>query len=133
MRINLCLFLTLLLCSAAPGQEVTNTPAAELQSSNTPATSSTAHSATPTNASPRRSNTVPELRSVPLVAGPATVIASNVNIRGKAGLKGEVLGKVTKGDQVTVIEEVTLKKSAPDEPSAWAKILLPPSIHAWVN
>src|SRR5215831_15939318 len=33
----------------------------------------------------------PALKTVPLVAGPAVVIASNVNVRGQAGLKGEVL------------------------------------------
>jgi uncharacterized protein YgiM (DUF1202 family) len=74
-----------------------------------------------------------ELKTVPLVAGPATVIASNVNVRGLAGLKGEVLTRVNKGQTVTVLEEITLKKSAPDEPSAWAKILLPPGAHTWVS
>ena len=74
-----------------------------------------------------------ELKTVPLVAGPALVIASNVNVRGQAGLKGEVLGRVTKGQPVTVLGEVTLKKSGPEEPSAWAKILLPTNIHVWVS
>jgi uncharacterized protein YgiM (DUF1202 family) len=74
-----------------------------------------------------------ELRTVPLVGGPATVVASNVNVRGKAGLKGEVIGRLTKGELVTVLEEIILTKSGPDEPSAWAKIQLPPSIHVWVN
>ncbi len=74
-----------------------------------------------------------ELKTVPLVAGPAVVIASNVNVRGLAGLKGEVLGRVTKGQPVTVLSEVTLRKSGPEEPSAWAKILLPTNIHVWVN
>src|SRR5882724_5987608 len=53
-----------------------------------------------------------ELRSVPLIPGPAIVIASNVNVRGQAGLKGEVITRVTKGQSVVVLEEVTLKKSA---------------------
>jgi uncharacterized protein YgiM (DUF1202 family) len=74
-----------------------------------------------------------QLKTVPLVAGPATVIASNVNVRGLAGLKGEVLTRVNKGQGVTVLEEITLKKSAPDEPSAWAKILLPQGAHTWVS
>jgi uncharacterized protein YgiM (DUF1202 family) len=76
---------------------------------------------------------VEDLRTVPLIAGPAVVIASNVNVRGQAGLKGEVIGRLTKGDSVTVLEEINLKKSGPNEPSAWAKISLPPSIHVWVN
>jgi len=70
---------------------------------------------------------------VPLVAGPATVVASNVNVRGQAKLKSEVVGRLNKGQNVTVLEEITLKNSAVDEPSAWAKILLPPNSHVWVN
>src|SRR5262245_11226983 len=55
-----------------------------------------------------------ELRTVPLIGGPATVIASNVNVRGQAGLKGEVIGRVSKGQSVTVLEEILLTKSGPD-------------------
>jgi uncharacterized protein YgiM (DUF1202 family) len=75
----------------------------------------------------------PELKTVPLVAGPAVVAASHVNIRAKAGLIGEVIAHMTNGEPVTVIEEITLKKSKPDEPSAWVKIALPASAHVWVN
>jgi len=74
-----------------------------------------------------------EVRSTPLVAGPASVIATNVNVRGRAGLIGEVLTKISQGDAVTVIEEITLKRSKSDEPSAWAKINLPAGAHVWVN
>src|SRR5207249_707183 len=41
--------------------------------------------------------------------------------------------RLTKGQTVMVLDEVTLKNSGPDEPSAWAKILLPPGAHVWVN
>lgn len=75
----------------------------------------------------------PELKTVPLVSGPAVVSANHVNVRSKAGLIGEVLTHVTNGEPVTVLEEVHLKKSGPDEPSAWAKILLPPETHVWVK
>jgi len=75
----------------------------------------------------------PELKTVPLVPGQAVVSANHVNVRSKAGLVGEVLTHVTNGTPVTVIEEVHLKKSGPDEPSAWAKILLPPETHVWVK
>jgi uncharacterized protein YgiM (DUF1202 family) len=75
---------------------------------------------------------VAELKVVPLVAGPAVVVASNVNVRGQAKLKSEVVTRLTKGDKVTVIEETT-HKTGPDEPSAWAKITLPPAAHVWVN
>src|SRR5262245_1384400 len=69
-----------------------------------------------------------DLTSVPLVAGPAVVAVSplsRVNVRGQAKLNSEVIGHLTNGEPVTVIEEVHLKNSAANEPSAWAKITLP--------
>src|ERR1035441_2255531 len=75
----------------------------------------------------------PELKTVPLVAGPAVVVASNVNVRGQAKLKSEVVTRITKGQSVTVLEEIVRNNSGPDEPSAWAKITLPPGAHAWIN
>src|SRR5215471_17033281 len=74
-----------------------------------------------------------DLKTVPLVAGPAVVIASNVNVRGQAKLKSEVVTRLTKGAQVTVLEEIVRNNSGPDEPSAWAKIILPQAAHVWVN
>jgi hypothetical protein len=59
--------------------------------------------------------------------------ANNVNVRGQAKLKSEVVGKLTKGQQITVVEEVQLKNSGPDEPSAWAKILLPTNTFVWIS
>lgn len=73
------------------------------------------------------------LVTVPLNPGPATCEANNVNVRGQAKLKSEVVGKLTKGQQVTVLEEIKLKNSGPDEPSAWAKISLPTNILVWAN
>ena len=78
-------------------------------------------------------DTASMLRSEPLVPGPATVIASNVNVRGQARLNSEIVTRLTKGDTVTVLEEIALKNSKPDEPSAWAKIVLPAKAHAWVH
>jgi uncharacterized protein YgiM (DUF1202 family) len=74
-----------------------------------------------------------ELRSVPLVAGPAVVSANRVNVRGKAGLRGEIVARLTNGEPVTVIEEIKLAHSGPEEPSAWAKIVLPTAAHTWVK
>jgi uncharacterized protein YgiM (DUF1202 family) len=74
-----------------------------------------------------------ELKTVPLAPGPATVVANNVNVRGQAKLNSEVVTKITKGQEVTVLEEIVRNNSGPTEPSAWAKILLPPSAHGWVN
>jgi uncharacterized protein YgiM (DUF1202 family) len=74
-----------------------------------------------------------DLKTVPLVPGPATLAASNVNVRGQAKLKSEIVARVTKGQEVRVIEEIILKNSGPDEPSAWAKIELPAGTHVWVH
>ena len=60
-------------------------------------------------------------------------MASNVNVRGQAKLKSEVVTRMTKGQSVTVLEEIVRNNSGPEEPSAWAKIVLPPSAHVWVN
>jgi len=82
---------------------------------------------------PKKPDAASMLRSEPLVPGSATVIASNVNVRGQARLNSEIVTRLTKGDTVTVLEEITLKNSKPDEPSAWAKIVLPAKAHAWVH
>src|SRR5438105_1364354 len=74
-----------------------------------------------------------ELKTVPLAAGPAVVVASNVNVRGQAKLKSEIVTRLTKGAQVTVLEEIVRNSSGPDEPSAGAKIALRPAAHVWVN
>ena len=70
---------------------------------------------------------------VTLVAGPATVVAENVNLRGQAGLKGEVVGHVKKGDTVTVQSEITVDKPKAGEPAQWAKIALPSGTKVWVD
>jgi len=74
-----------------------------------------------------------ELVTVPLTPGPAVVVASNVNVRGQAKLKSEVLTRLTKGDQVTVLQEIVHNNSGPEEPSAWAKIVMPPGAHVWAK
>lgn len=71
--------------------------------------------------------------AVSLNPGPATVDSANLNLRGQAGLKGEVVGHLKKGDAVTVISQINLDKHAAGEPSQWAKILLPGDTKAWVN
>src|SRR5262249_31314793 len=66
---------------------VTNAPAPPA----TNATAATTNKKSPAKATNKKSATKKKpLKTVPLVAGPATVIASNVNVRGQARLKGEV-------------------------------------------
>ena len=69
----------------------------------------------------------------PLVVGPAIVTADHVNLRGQAGLKGEVVGHAKKGDTITVLSAINLDKHAAEEPAQWAKITLPASAKVWVN
>src|SRR5665213_3458779 len=71
--------------------------------------------------------------AVTLVAGPAMVAADNVNLRGQAGLKGEVVGQVKKGDTVTVIAEINLDKPKAGEPAQWAKIVMPSGSKVWID
>ena len=56
-----------------------------------------------------------------------------MNVRGQAGLKGEVIGHLTKGDVVTVVSQVNVEKHPVGEPAQWAKIMLPASTKIWVN
>ena len=68
-----------------------------------------------------------------LVAGPAIVTSANLNVRGQAGVKGEVISHLKAGDTVTVISQINLDKHAADEPAQWAKIALPSGTKVWVN
>jgi SH3-like domain-containing protein len=70
--------------------------------------------------------------AVTLVPGPAEV-AANINARGQAGLKGEVVSHLKKGETVTVLDQINLDKHKVNEPAQWAKIALPSSTHAWVK
>lgn len=58
---------------------------------------------------------------------------ANVNIRGQALLNSEIVGHLKKGDAVTILEEINLKKAKQDEPSRWFRIALPPQAGAWVH
>lgn len=68
-----------------------------------------------------------------LSPGAATITGNNVNVRGRAGYKGEVFTKLNNGDAVTVIEQVILPKPKAGEPAQWAKIGFPASARVWVH
>ena len=70
---------------------------------------------------------------VALVPGPAEVAVSNLIVRGQAGLRGEVVAHLFKGDAVTVLGQINLDKHKADEPAQWAKIALPSTVHVWLN
>jgi uncharacterized protein YgiM (DUF1202 family) len=110
--------------SASP--EKTNAPANK-SGRKKPATRQT-HSA-----SAKKTDPASDLRTIPLVPGPAVVDANHVNVRGQAKLKSEVVTRLNKGEAVTVLEEIVKNNSAADEPSAWAKIMLPTNAPVWVH
>ncbi len=70
---------------------------------------------------------------ITLLPGAAEVCVSNLNVRGQAGLKGEVVAHVQKGDAVTVLSQINLDKHKADEPAQWAKIALPTGADVWVH
>jgi len=72
-------------------------------------------------------------KPIVLSPGAATITGNNVNVRGKAGYKGEVFTKLKQGDAVTVIEQVILPKPKSGEPAQWAKIDFPATAHVWVH
>jgi uncharacterized protein YgiM (DUF1202 family) len=72
-------------------------------------------------------------KPIVLLPGAATISGNNVNVRGKAGYKGEVFTKLNNGDSVTVIEQVILPKPKAGEPAQWAKIAFPTNAHVWVH
>jgi uncharacterized protein YgiM (DUF1202 family) len=115
--------------AAAPAAAKTNAPAAKASKKKKSAPKKNPES----QAAVKKKAPPVELKTVPLVAGPAVVAANNVNVRGQAKLKSEVLTRLAKGQTVTVLEEIVHNNSLADEPSAWARILLPPGAHAWVN
>ena len=141
---NCWLVLGTLLSTSLWAQDVTNAPPAAPVETPAPAaaiTNQPAAKPAKKKSAPRKKNSAAqhkstagaELKTVPLVPGPALVDANHVNVRGQAKLKSEVVTRLSKGQQVTVIEEITRNNSGPDEPSAWAKIVLPANTHVWVN
>jgi hypothetical protein len=64
---------------------------------------------------------------------PATVKGDRVNVRGRATLDSEAITQLRTGETVIVIEQITLPKPGPGEPTNWARILLPANTPVWVS
>ncbi|MDB6130742.1 MAG: hypothetical protein JWM04_1849 [Verrucomicrobiales bacterium] len=64
---------------------------------------------------------------------PGLVKQNHVNVRGQAGLVGETITHLQKGDKVTVLQEITIKKPKADEPARWYKISMPINTPLWVS
>jgi uncharacterized protein YgiM (DUF1202 family) len=149
MKMNCWLVFGMMLSTSLLAQQVTNAPpAGPIESpSSASVTSTNAVESAAAKAPAKKSGSkkkrakqpakakdaAAQLRTVPLVAGPATVEANHVNVRGQPKLNSEVVTRLSKGDSVTVIEEIVHNNSGPNEPSAWAKIYLPTNAHVWVN
>lgn len=89
--------------------------------------------ARPSTTAPAASRAAVKESEITLVPGPAEVTVSNLIVRGQAGLKGEVVAHLMKGDTVTVLSQITLAKHAADEPAHWAKIAYPANTPVWVS
>jgi uncharacterized protein YgiM (DUF1202 family) len=148
MKLNCWLIFGAMLSSSVLAQQVTNAPpAAPIETpapaptlaaapTNAPAAATTKKKSAAKKKAPtpaKKKDPAAELRTVPLVPGPAVVDANNVNVRGQPRLKSEIVTRLTKGQSVTVLEEIIRNNSAAAEPSAWAKILWPTNAHVWVS
>jgi uncharacterized protein YgiM (DUF1202 family) len=71
--------------------------------------------------------------TVALTPGAAEVAVNNLNIRSQAGLNGEVVTRLAKGDTVTVLSQINLDKHKTGEPAQWAKISCPTNASVWVR
>ena len=144
MKMNCWLILGVMLATSAVAQDNTNTlppiPAPSPAVAPAPGTPGAGGGAGPKRRRPsnirstrpprpprpypnRRSRLFPARRKWP----------STFNVRGQAGLKGEVVAHLKKGDAVTVLGQINLDKHKADEPAQWAKIALPSSTHVWVE
>ncbi|MEO8428538.1 MAG: SH3 domain-containing protein [Verrucomicrobiota bacterium] len=61
------------------------------------------------------------------------VVRDNLNVRGQPAFVGEIVTRLKKGEEVTILEEITLEKPKPGEPSKWAKIKMPANTPVWVS
>ena len=61
------------------------------------------------------------------------VAGDNVNVRGQATLKSEVVTQLQQGDPVTILEEITVDEVQGQAPQKWLRINLPDTVPVWVH
>jgi uncharacterized protein YgiM (DUF1202 family) len=83
---------------------------------------------TPAPAKPKAAEPEPVFNPEPAVAK-----QNNVNVRGQASITSEVITRLQKGQSVTILEEITLRKPKTDEPAKWFRIALPTNAPVWVH
>ncbi len=138
MKTNCWLFLGTILATSAVAQVNTNVLPeipAPASGATAPVAAETTNAVTHVKAPVHKKRVVKKISepAVTLVPGPAKVIPPNLNVRGQAGLKGEVIAHLKKGETVDVLAQINLDKHTPDEPSQWAKIALPAGTKVWVS
>ncbi len=99
-----------------------------------PARPKTGGNKLPAKPAPKKIPTLP-LPKPDAVTTPENAVArqANVNLRGQATLNSEAISKLKKGEPVTVLELIELKKPRQDEPTYWYKIALPATVPVWVH
>jgi hypothetical protein len=146
MKTNGWLILGMMLATSAVAQNNVNAPTAPpppagvapaAPAEAAPAAIAPQTDLAPAPVKPKKYKAVPPAKpivepTVTLVPGSAEAAVS-INARGQAGLKGEVVAHLKKGDAVTVLGQINLDKHKASEPAQWAKIALPSSTHAWIN
>jgi uncharacterized protein YgiM (DUF1202 family) len=141
MKMNCWLILGVMLATSVVAQNNTNTlppiPAPSAAVAPAPSAPAPAVETAPAPAPVKKKHKAAPAKPihepmVSLVPGAAEVTA-NINARGQAGLKGEVVSHLKKGETVTVLEQINLDKHKANEPAQWAKIALSSSTHVWVN
>ena len=68
----------------------------------------------------------------PVTVGPAAARQNNINVRGKAAIRSEILTRLKKGDRVEVLE-IVKQPAKPDEPDKWERIALPTNTAVWIQ
>ena len=135
MKTNCWLILGLMVATSAFAQTDTNTPAAMPMPTVAPMTE-VAPAVEPAKPAPVKHKRPAKKLAEPVVTlapGAAEVAVASLNVRGQAGLKGEVISHLGKGNAVTVLSQINLDKHSIGEPAQWAKIALPASVKIWLN
>jgi uncharacterized protein YgiM (DUF1202 family) len=132
-----------LLSAPSPAVTATNSPAAKStakakkkKSAPAKAPAAKAAKAKAAPAGEASATNSPALREAHLLVNPpesALVTKDHINVRGQAGLLGETITHLRKGENVTVLEEINLSKPKKDEPAQWLRIAMPTNTPVWVS
>lgn len=137
MKMKYGLIFAAMLATSAMAQMDTNSPPAGATPATQPADTSGVTANKPAKKAAKKSAKKPAAEAAPHVPfgenEPAVANVKKINVRAQSHINSEIITTLTRGDTVTVLNEVTLKKPKTDEPAVWAKILLPSATHVWVN